>query len=369
MQGAPDLALTQFSIETLSTVLFVLVLRFLPRTWTPAPAARGLPARIAVSLVVGVGIFVFALVASQARSDVEGPSMSEAMIEGSEPLGKGSNVVNVILVDFRGWDTMGEITVLLVAAVGAVSLARSGRRRCDRAAPVFEEIVDCRSSRVPRRPRSDTPVEPIHARPMALLDTSIKVLYPSILVLGIYFLFAGHNRPGGGFVGGLVIGARALAALRGRRRRRGSLVVPAPARTCSSAVGLLVAATTALAPVLLGGSILEHGDIEFDLPLFHHVKVTSALPFDLGVDLVVIGLCLMAFAAFGEDDPGRHRSGDDGSDAPGCRTAGLRPMSVLLAFRRRRSLRVRHVPAAAASARRGSSSGSGWSDTGPTSCS
>jgi multisubunit Na+/H+ antiporter MnhB subunit len=64
------------------------------------------------------------------------------MIEGSEPLGKGSNVVNVILVDFRGWDTMGEIAVLLVAAVGAVSLARSGRRRSDRAAPVFEEIVE-----------------------------------------------------------------------------------------------------------------------------------------------------------------------------------------------------------------------------------
>jgi len=142
VQGAPDLALTQFAIETLSTVLFVLVLRFLPRSWTPRPAARGLPLRIAVSLVVGVGIFVFAIVSSQARSDVEGPSTAAAMIEGSQPLGKGSNVVNVILVDFRGWDTMGEITVLLVAAVGAVSLARAGRRRSDRSAPVFEEIVE-----------------------------------------------------------------------------------------------------------------------------------------------------------------------------------------------------------------------------------
>jgi len=129
VQGAPDLALTQFAIETLSTVLFVLVLRFLPRTWTPAPAARGLPARIAVSLVVGVGIFVFAIVASQARSDVEGPSTAAAMIEGSEPLGKGSNVVNVILVDFRGLDTMGEITVLATAAIGSVALARAVRRK------------------------------------------------------------------------------------------------------------------------------------------------------------------------------------------------------------------------------------------------
>ncbi|MET0911452.1 MAG: hydrogen gas-evolving membrane-bound hydrogenase subunit E, partial [Ilumatobacteraceae bacterium] len=142
VQGAPDLALTQFAIETLTTVLFVLVLRFLPRSWGHRPPSLGLPIRIAASLVVGVGVFVFAIVSSQARSGVDGPSTAAAMIEGSEPLGKGSNVVNVILVDFRGWDTMGEIAVLLVAAVGVVSLARAGRRRSDRSAPVFEEIVD-----------------------------------------------------------------------------------------------------------------------------------------------------------------------------------------------------------------------------------
>ena len=140
--GAPDLALTQFAIETLTTVLFVLVLRFLPRSWGHRPPSLGQPIRVAVSLVVGVGVFVFAIVSSQARSGVDGPSTAAAMIEGSEPLGKGSNVVNVILVDFRGWDTMGEIAVLLVAAVGVVSLARAGRRRSDRSAPVFEEIVD-----------------------------------------------------------------------------------------------------------------------------------------------------------------------------------------------------------------------------------
>jgi multicomponent Na+:H+ antiporter subunit A len=98
--------------------------------------------RVAVAGAVGVAVFVFALSASNARSDVDEPSMSEVMIENSLPKGKGSNVVNVILVDFRGWDTMGEITVLLVAAIGAVSLARPGRRRDDPDAPVFEEIVD-----------------------------------------------------------------------------------------------------------------------------------------------------------------------------------------------------------------------------------
>ena len=141
-QGAPDLALTQFSIETLSTVLFVLVLRFLPRSWRHRAPAIATPMRIAVAGAVGVAVFVFALSASNARSDVVEPSMSEVMIENSLPKGKGANVVNVILVDFRGWDTMGEITVLLVAAVGAVSLARPGRRRDESGAPKFEEIVD-----------------------------------------------------------------------------------------------------------------------------------------------------------------------------------------------------------------------------------
>ncbi len=141
VQGAPDLALTQFAIETLSTVLFVLVLRYLPATWTHRAPAIAAPMRIAVSVFVGASVFVFALVAAGARNEVTEPRMSEAMVENALPKGKGHNVVNVILVDFRGWDTMGEITVLLVAAAGAVSLARTGRRRND-GGPTFEELID-----------------------------------------------------------------------------------------------------------------------------------------------------------------------------------------------------------------------------------
>ncbi|MET0911451.1 MAG: MnhB domain-containing protein [Ilumatobacteraceae bacterium] len=155
-------------------------------------------------------------------------------------------------------------------------------------------------------PHAPLGVEPNRARRMVVLDTSMQVLYPSILVLGIYFLFAGHNRPGGGFVGGLVIGA----AISLRYVARGVGAVHASFRLPPHVilgVGLLISATTALVPLLLGGSVLEHGDKEFDLPLFHHVKVTSALPFDIGVALVVIGLVVMAFEAFGDeqalDDP------------------------------------------------------------------
>ncbi len=82
-------------------------------------------------------------------------------------------------------------------------------------------------------------------------------------------------------------------------------------------IGLFASAFTALFPLLLGGAILEHGEVEFHLPIFDKVKVTSALSFDLGVDFVVIGLILMAFAAFGEDHPDAPDATDDGSDDPG----------------------------------------------------
>ncbi|MGB3736315.1 MAG: hydrogen gas-evolving membrane-bound hydrogenase subunit E [Ilumatobacter sp.] len=129
VQGAPDLALTQFAIETLGTVLFVLVLRFLPTRFIDIAPAVVRPLRLTVSVLVGAAIFVFAIVSTNARSDVAAPSISQEMVERSKPDGEGKNVVNVILVDFRGVDTMGEITVLLVAAVGVLALARSGRRQ------------------------------------------------------------------------------------------------------------------------------------------------------------------------------------------------------------------------------------------------
>src|SRR5690606_19138378 len=116
IEGAPDLALTQVTIETLSTVLFVLVLRHLPERF-PARTGVARPLRLLVAGAVGAVVFVFALVAAGNRST---PSVSGEMVERSLPDGGGRNVVNVILVDFRGLDTMGEITVVTVAAVGAV---------------------------------------------------------------------------------------------------------------------------------------------------------------------------------------------------------------------------------------------------------
>src|ERR671910_244723 len=125
VQGAPDLALTQFGVETLSIVVFMLVLRHLPDRFERPTPAVGTWFRGFVASAVAVGVFCFALIASGAR--VATP-ISSKLVEMSLPEADGRNVVDVVLVDFRGLDTLGEISVLAVAAVGVVALARVGRR-------------------------------------------------------------------------------------------------------------------------------------------------------------------------------------------------------------------------------------------------
>ncbi len=166
--------------------------------------------------------------------------------------------------------------------------------------------------------------EPVGDRRILILDTSIRILYPSILVLAIYFVFSGHNRPGGGFVGGLVVGA----ALALRYVSGGAAAVRSTFRVAPHVilgVGLFLSASTALVPLAFGGAILEHGEVEFHVPVFDKVKLSSTLTFDLGVDFVVIGLILMAFAAFGQELVDAPDATDDGSDAvarPPRRTRG-----------------------------------------------
>ncbi len=125
VQGAPDLALTQAAIETLSTVLFVLVLRKLPDRFERRSTVWTRSVRLVVAVAVAVMVFAFDIVARQARRV---PPVSTEMIDRALPDAEGRNVVNVILVDFRGLDTLGEITVLVAASIGVVALARAGRR-------------------------------------------------------------------------------------------------------------------------------------------------------------------------------------------------------------------------------------------------
>ena len=126
MRGAPDLALTQLLVETLTIVMFLIALRALPRRFAPSPTWSPRPVRIAVACAIGVLVPLFAVAASGSRST---GSVAGEYVERSVGEAGGRNVVNVILVDFRGFDTMGEITVLAVAALGVVNLVRVAERQ------------------------------------------------------------------------------------------------------------------------------------------------------------------------------------------------------------------------------------------------
>jgi multicomponent Na+:H+ antiporter subunit A len=136
-------------------------------------------------------------------------------------------------------------------------------------------------------------------RPSLIVDVVVRVVFHSVLVLAAYLLFAGHNQPGGGFIAGLVAGgafalrygAGGIDAVRsGVRVRPWSLL----------GAGMVFTTTTALVPLALGGQLLESGKATLHLGPLGDPKITSALAFDTGVFLVVVGMVLMLFEAFGE---------------------------------------------------------------------
>jgi multicomponent Na+:H+ antiporter subunit A len=201
------------------------------------------------------------------------------MVERAVPDGGGRNVVDVILVDFRAFDTLGEITVLSAAAIGVVALARAGRRP---------------------RPAGDGAGDRPQVRRLVVVDVAVRLVFPAVMVGSLYLLFAGHNQPGGGFVGGIVAGAAvALRYVAGGIEDVRSLSRARPWTVLG--LGLGVAAITALVPLAFGGAVLESAAWEGDLPVLGHLKVTSALVLDVGVYLVVLGLVLMVFESFGDD--------------------------------------------------------------------
>jgi len=276
--SAPDLALTQVAVETLSTVVFVLVLRRLPDRFERQSTPRRRTLRLAIAGLVGAAVFAFAIAAS---SDSLAPSVSDEIVQRALPDGHGRNIVNVILVDFRALDTLGEITVLAAASIGAVALARVGRRAAE--------------LRGEHRPPSGSGV-----RRLVFVDVTLNFMFFAVVMASLWLLFAGHNEPGGGFVGGLLAGsaitlryiAGGIDEVRARRRVAPWTVLGA---------GLVVAAGTAAFPLLGGGAVLDVASGSMTVPLLGRIALSSALLFDVGVYLTVIGMVLMAFEAFGEE--------------------------------------------------------------------
>ncbi|MFC9896855.1 Na+/H+ antiporter subunit A [Nocardia sp. NPDC127579] len=290
LHGAPDLALTQFLVETLTLVIFVLVLRAFPAEIEDSRTAAYRPHRAALAICVGATVAVLAAFASAARGT---EPIWRLIPEAAYTGGGGKNAVNVLLVDIRAWDTLGEISVLIVAATGVASLVFRTRRfgGAPRAvdAPGYDPDA---VSWLPAGRLVDR-----HERSMVLQITT-RLVFPTIMVLSVYFFFAGHNAPGGGFAGGLTAGlALTLRYLAGGPYELGE-ALPLDAGHVLGA-GLTLAAGTAVTSLLLGAPPLSSAIVELTLPLIGHVKLVTALFFDLGVYLIVVGLALDVLRSLG----------------------------------------------------------------------
>ncbi len=292
--GAPDLALTQFLVETLTLVIFVLVLRTLPAETDRVHIRRYRLPRAALALAVGATVTTLAVYAMAART---GTPIAELLPDAAYFRGHGANTVNVLLVDIRAWDTMGEISVLLVAATGVASMVFRHRRfgAAPRVAdagqsdntPAVGDVTWLRGSEL-RDPR----------RRSLVLEVATRMIFPLIMVLSAYFFFTGHNTPGGGFAGGLTAGlALVLRYLAGGRYELGETLPLDAGKILGAGLGL--SAGTAVASLLVGAPVLSSALIQIDVPVLGTIKFVTALFFDLGVYLIVVGLVLDVLRSLG----------------------------------------------------------------------
>ncbi|MET4431093.1 Na+/H+ antiporter subunit A [Mycolicibacterium sp. 624] len=300
--GAPDLALTQFLVETLTLVIFVLVLRTLPAEAERSSMNRNRLPRLALSLAVGASVTALAAFAMAARST---RPIADLLPDAAYYRGHGSNTVNVLLVDIRAWDTLGEISVLLVAATGVASMVFRNRRFG--VAPRVADAGQPDIGRIPVLATSPAVGDVTWLRGSELrdpryrslvLEVATRIIFPLIMVLSAYFFFGGHNTPGGGFAGGLTAGlALVLRYLAGGRYELGE-ALPLDAGKILGA-GLALSAGTAVASLFLGAPVLSSAVFEFDVPVLGSIKLVTALFFDLGVYLIVVGLVLDVLRSLG----------------------------------------------------------------------
>jgi multicomponent K+:H+ antiporter subunit A len=266
--SAPDLAMTQLVVEVVTTVLVLMALARLPRSSPDPPSGlrHGRDAVLAGLIGVGVGGLALAVMTRPAST------ISWYFLENSLPRGGGANVVNVILTDFRGYDTFGEITVLAIAALGVAALLDGVRQP---------------------KPDADRPRAPL------LFAVAARWLLPLAIVVSVYVFLRGHNAPGGGFVAGLVTAVALL--LRhiahggdgGAARRRLDY-------TRITASGLLIAGATGVAACGLGKPFLTSAHAEPVLPLIGALPLASATLFDLGIYLAVVGTTMLTLVSLAD---------------------------------------------------------------------
>ena len=277
--GGVDLVLTQLTVEILTVVVVVLVLRRLPHRFRPSTLRRKVTTgTIAIAAGLSATLAVYTLTGRRERSPASDYFMTETLNETG-----GSNVVNVILVDYRALDTLGELTVLGVAGLIMIAVIRTSGT--------------ARFWRLPSIERYARNVVHVARDNVIVMSTAARLLAPVILVWSVILLFTGHQRPGGGFVAALVGSAgAALYFLTAPSDSRGKLRIPP--------VALIAAGiATGAGAGLLGffqGSFLHPLHVEIPFP-WGGYDFTTALIFDIGVYLAVVGVLLAALKELGQE--------------------------------------------------------------------
>ncbi len=273
--SAPDLALTQISVEVVTIVLMLLALNFMPKD-TPVETPLGKRLRdITISIFAGLGSggLIYALM----TRDFAAAPISEYHLANSYKGGGGTNVVNVILVDFRGFDTFGEIIVLGIAALVIFALTEA----------ILGSRVRARLlNRKPDMPRAGD------AHPLMMV-VATRVMMPLALMVAAFIFFRGHNLPGGGFIAGLI----AAIAVIMQYMASGFAWASERQRFFFHGIigsGVLIAAATGMGAWFNGLPFLTSAFGYIDWPLLEEFEWATAALFDLGVFLAVVGAVMLA---------------------------------------------------------------------------
>ena len=277
--SAPDLAMTQITVEVVTIILLLLALNFLPNQ---TPGESSLLRRVRDVVVAGAaGLATMALSYHYLLRDAVSSPISEFHLANSYKGGGGTNVVNVILVDFRGFDTFGEIIVLGIAALLIYALTEALLN-----GPVRARLLN----RVPDKPLSGT------QHPMMMVVMT-RVIMPIVLMVGFYIFLRGHNEPGGGFIAGLVVSIGVVMQYMASGFNWASDRVRFPYHGVIGA-GVLIAGLTGIGSWFVGKPFLTSDFTYVRIPPFQEFELATAAAFDLGVFLAVVGAVMLSLESF-----------------------------------------------------------------------
>ena len=282
--SAPDLAVTQLLVEIVTTVLLLLGLRWMPKRDPDIPRDQSLRARfrrrgdLLIALICGSGVTAIALAIMLTPP---GASVGDWFLRHSYSEGGGTNVVNVILVDFRAFDTFGEITVLAIVALTVFALLRR-----------FRPAVESAEKPSPQRHATESTLYNYLYVPQIIMQW----LFAPIIMLAAYLFFRGHDLPGGGFAAGVTLAIGLLLQyLAADVRWIEARLTVLPVRWM--AVGLAVASATGAGAWIFGYPLLSAHARYLDLPLIGQVPFSTAMLFDLGVFSLVVGAIVLMLIA------------------------------------------------------------------------